>query len=73
MERGAWGLFHKLFCALCPTFEKLFRGVVRALRRAPNFIRAISMICVVRPTFMKLTPGSMLSMVLQVTKLQLQQ
>ena len=37
MERGARGLFHKLFCALCPTFEKLFRGIVRTLRRAPNF------------------------------------
>ena len=38
------GLFHKLFCALRPTFEKLLRGVGRALRRAPNFDRAISMI-----------------------------
>ena len=51
------GRFHKLFCTLRPTFEKLFRGIERALRCAPKFDRAISMICAVRPTFMKLTPG----------------
>ena len=51
------GRFHKLFCTLRPTFEKLFRGVERALRRVPNFNRAISMICAVRSTFMKSTPG----------------
>ena len=49
------GRFHKLFCALRPTFEKLFRGVGRALRRGPNFDRAVSMICALRPTFMKST------------------
>ena len=43
--------------ALRPTFEKLFRGVGRALGRAPNFDRAISMICALRPTFMKSIPG----------------
>ena len=43
--------------ALHPTFEKLFTGVQRALRRAPNFDRAISMICALRPTFMKSTQG----------------
>ena len=43
--------------ALRPTFEKLFRGVGCALRREPNFDRALSMICAVRPTFMKLTLG----------------
>ena len=32
-----WGRFHKLFCTLRPTFEKLFRGVECTLRRAPNF------------------------------------
>ena len=31
------------------------------MRRAPNFNRAISMICAVRPTFMKLTPGRAIS------------
>ena len=46
-----------LFCALRPTFEKLYRGVERALRRAPNFNRAISMIRAVRPNFMKSTLG----------------
>ena len=51
------GRFHILFCALRPTFEKLFKGVERALRRAPNFNRAISIICALRPTFMKSTPG----------------
>ena len=45
----AKGRFHKLFRALRPTFEKLFRGVGRALRRAPNYDRAISMICALRP------------------------
>ena len=49
------GRFQKLFCALGQTFEKLFRGIERALRRAPNFNRAISLICAVRPTFMKST------------------
>ena len=48
--------FHKLFCALRPTFEELFRGVGRALRCVPNFNRAISMICAVGPTFMKSAP-----------------
>ena len=43
--------------ALRPTFEKLFTGVRRALRRAPSFDRAISMIRALRPTFMKSTPG----------------
>ena len=43
--------------ALRPTFEKLFIGVRRALRRALSFDRAISMICALRPTFMKSTPG----------------
>ena len=52
-----WGRFHKQCCALRPTFEKLFRGVEHALRRAPNFDRSISMICAVRPTLMKSTPG----------------
>ena len=52
-----WGQFHEIFCALRPTFEKLFTGVERALRRAPNFYRAISMICALRPTFMKSTPN----------------
>ena len=52
------GRFHKLFCALRPTFEKLFRGVGRTLHRAPNFNRAIFMIYALRPTFMKSTPGS---------------
>ena len=42
--------------ALRPTFEKLFIGVRRALRRALSFDRAISMICALRPTFMKSTP-----------------
>ena len=42
--------------ALRPTFEKLFIGVRRALRRALSFDRAISMICAVRPTFKKSTP-----------------
>ena len=51
------GRFHKLFWALRPTFEKLYKGVEPALRRAPNFNRAISMICTLRPTFMKSTPG----------------
>ena len=46
--------------ALRPTFEKLFRGVRRTLRRAPNFDRDISMICTLRPTFMKSTPGNIL-------------
>ena len=55
----AWGRFHKLFCALHPNFEKLFRGVERALRSAINFNRAISMICAVRPTFMKSTHGGL--------------
>ena len=41
--------------ALRPTFEKLFIGVRRALRRALSFDRAISMICALRPTFMKST------------------
>ena len=41
--------------ALRPTFEKLFTGVRRALRRAPSFDRAISMIRALRPTFMKST------------------
>ena len=50
-----WGRFQKLFCALRPTFEKLFRGVERNLRHAPNLNRAISMICTVHPTFMKTT------------------
>ena len=63
-------LFFVLFClgvdflnflrpirALRPTFEKLFTGVRRALRRAPSFDRAISMICALSPTFMKSTPG----------------
>ena len=49
--------FLRPFRALRPTFEKLFRGVGLALRRVPNFDRAISMICALRPTFMKLTPG----------------
>ena len=31
------GRFHKLFCTMRPTFEKLFRSVERTLRRAPNF------------------------------------
>ena len=53
-----WGRFHKLFFALCPTFEKLFKGVEHALRRAPNFNRAISMIYTLRQTFMKSTPGA---------------
>ena len=53
---AASGQFHILFCNLRPTFEKLFRGVNRALRHAPNFNRAISLICAVRPTFMKSTP-----------------
>ena len=35
-------------CALRRTFEKLFTGVERNLRHAPNFNRAISMICAVR-------------------------
>ena len=51
------GQFHKLFCAPRPTFEKLFRGVEHALHRAPNFNRGISMICTMRPTFIKSTPG----------------
>ena len=34
------GRFHKLFCTLRQTFEKLFKGIERALRRAPNFNRA---------------------------------
>ena len=51
------GRFYKLFCALRPTFEKLFRGVECALRRAPNFNRTIFMICAMRPTFLKLTTG----------------
>ena len=50
------GRFHKLFCALRPTFEKLFIGVEHALRHAPNFNRAISKICAMRPTFMKSSP-----------------
>ena len=50
------GRFHKFFCTLRPTFEKLFWGVERALRRAANFDRAISTICALRPTFMKSTP-----------------
>ena len=37
---ASWGQFHKMFCALRPTFEKLFRGVERALCHAPNFNRA---------------------------------
>ena len=52
------GRFHKLFCSLHPTFDKLFRGVGRALRHAPDFDRATSMICALRPTFMKSTPES---------------
>ena len=43
--------------ALRPTFEKLFRGVWCALRRPPNLDKAISMICALRQTFMKSTPG----------------
>ena len=39
-----------------PTFEKLCRGIERNLLRAPNFNRAISMICAVCPTFMKFDP-----------------
>ena len=57
------GRFHKLFCALRPTFEKLFRGVGRALRLVPNFDRAISMICALRPTFVKQTPGPALNII----------
>ena len=53
---ASWGRFHKLFCALSPTFEKLLIGLERTWRRAPNFNRAISMICAVLPTFMKSTP-----------------
>ena len=39
-----------------PTFENLFRGVGRALHGPSNFDRAISMLCALRPTFMKTTP-----------------
>ena len=46
----------RLICTLRATFEKLFKGVERALRRAPNFDRAISMFRPLRPTFMKSTP-----------------
>ena len=42
-------------CALRPAFEKLFRGIERDLCRASNFNKAISMICTMHPTFMKLT------------------
>ena len=49
------------FCALPPIFEKLFTGVERALRLVPNFYRAISIICAMPPTFMKSTPGLVLS------------
>ena len=51
------GQFHILFCALRPTFEKLFRGAEGAVCRAPNYNRAISMICALRPNFMKSTLG----------------
>ena len=56
MDQKIWGRFHKLFFALRPTFEMLFTGVEHALRLAPIFNRAVSMICAVRPTFMKSTP-----------------
>ena len=36
-KSDTWGRFHKLFCALRPIFEKPFKGVERALRRAPKF------------------------------------
>ena len=50
-----------LICTLRPTFEKLLKGVERALRPAPNFDRPISMFCALRPTFMKSTPSKRLS------------
>ena len=42
----------------CAQLEKLFKGVERALHRAPNFNRAFSMFCALRPTFMKSTLGN---------------
>ena len=54
---ATWGQFHKLFCALHITFEKLFRGVERALGRAPNFIRAISDLRL-GPIFYEINPCS---------------
>ena len=53
----SWGRFHKLFCALCPTFEKLFKGVGCTLCHAPNFKRAISMICTFAHNFYEIDPG----------------
>ena len=51
------GQFQKLFCALCPTFEKLFTGIKVGRRRKVQMYRYISMICALRTTFLKSTPG----------------
>ena len=54
------GRFHKLFwrpiCTLRPTFEKLFTGIEPALRHAPNFNRAISILRRA-PNFYEIDPG----------------
>ena len=50
---GGW--FHKFLCAIRPTFEQLFTGVERALRRAPNFDRAV---CQLAPNFYEIDARS---------------
>ena len=56
----AWGRFHKLFAPNSRPTPNFWEAFLRRRARfapCPNFERAISMICALRPTFMKSTPG----------------